>query len=265
MESKTVNSANSFFRLLRSVSLILTVALLVPFSLLADSQTICVKNKVKIKDSLQFSLKKAIKVVSGQGPCPTGFTALVEASTPPVSIDGIAASGVLTGTFPSPGLADGAVDALALANGVLGTQHFSALPGARAQSLLAQAIPNAATSILTFDTEVFDNGVNFSAPGTTFTVPTDGVYLVTTHVLWTGNAVGYRQLGVVDNALNFLIPSIDTVVGAVPHAQTASGILKLTAGTTLRTAVLQTSGFVLNTLPNAGSGSASMAIYWLGQ
>ena len=226
------------------------LCLVIPFNAISEQRTICVKNRVKVKSSLTFSMKKAVTLVAGTT-CPAKYTALLDTES---VLDDVPAAGALDGTYPNPAIADG----------TLTREHFSSLPGVRVEASIGQAIANAVNVNINFDTEVIDTDGFFPGAGTTVTIPFDGRYIVTAHVLWVANAVGNRQLTVIDQTNAARIVDIDSGIGAGIYAHNASSILQLSAGDTLRLAVSQNSGAGLNTQPNAGSGAASLAATWVG-
>jgi hypothetical protein len=101
------------------------------------------------------------------------------------------AGGVLTGTYPNPGLA----------GGVVGTSQLAQLPAARVRKASdTQIIPgDGSTATVSFtdpSSEQYDIGNMFdqAADATVLTIPVTGTYVVTGAVRWQANASGVRNL-----------------------------------------------------------------------
>jgi hypothetical protein len=102
-----------------------------------------------------------------------------------------AAGGSLTGSYPNPSLAPGAVT----------TTNFGAIPAARVTRTASQSIPNNVGTTLAFDSERYDttamhdNATNNSR----LTAPVTGIYNVTLQIAWLFNAGGIRFLDLARN------------------------------------------------------------------
>ena len=104
------------------------------------------------------------------------------------------AGGALTGNYPDPGLANGAV----------GTAQLAQLPAARIRRTSdTQVIPNATTAAGATQVEFpdataeqYDIGDLFdqAADNKVLTIPVAGTYVVTAAVRWAANATGVRNL-----------------------------------------------------------------------
>jgi hypothetical protein len=101
------------------------------------------------------------------------------------------AGGALTGNYPNPGLADGAV----------GTSKLAQLPAARVRKASdTQIVPgDGSTATVSFtdpSSEQYDIGNMFdqAADATVLTIPVTGTYVVTGAVRWQANATGVRNL-----------------------------------------------------------------------
>lgn len=100
------------------------------------------------------------------------------------------AGGVLTGSYPNPGLA----------SGVVGTSQLAQLPAARVRRASdTQVIPDRTTTTVSFtdaSSEQYDIGNMFdqATDATVLTIPVTGTYVITGAVRWEANADGVRNL-----------------------------------------------------------------------
>jgi hypothetical protein len=67
-------------------------------------------------------------------------------------------------------------------------------PSVRASGTAAVALVSTVPAVVTFTTEEYDNAAIFTAPGTAFTIPTEGMYLLSARVLFTPGGAGERQV-----------------------------------------------------------------------
>lgn len=118
------------------------------------------------------------------------------------------------------------------------------------------ATVTATLKILTFDTEVFDNGSVHSTSANTsrLTAPITGAYLMGACVQWASNAVGVRQLDLlVTNAGGTVRVESDErgAVNGDTTQQTVTTLFQMAATDYVEAQVFQNSGGALNVLASA--------------
>jgi hypothetical protein len=124
---------------------------------------------------------------------------------------------------------------------------YDSAPSVVATGTANQAVANNTNVTLTFDTEVYDNAAWFTAPSTTFTAPTNGLYLVSCRGRFdtTGVVTGGRQVSVLVNGSvagsksELAFAGINATVNFQTH-------LVLVAGNTVTFTARQNSGGALN-------------------
>ena len=114
-----------------------------------------------------------------------------------------------------------------------------------------QAITTATSTVLAWDTEDYDTDAihDTSTNNDRLTVPAGegGTYLIMLGVEWAGNATGYRQLKIIQDASDFLKARIDVEADSSNQmGMVLPLVLSLSAGSYLRAQVKQTSGGNLN-------------------
>jgi hypothetical protein len=172
----------------------------------------------------------------------------------PGPIAGTPAGGALSGTYPNPGLAPGAV----------GAAELGSLPAARAEKAGAFTIPNGPDNSFEFDSQAFDTAGMYT-PGDPFiTVPRGGTYLVNVGLHWGGGANTQRQVRIVVNAqTNIPWLRSETVPGNV-YTQDGSTLLRLNAGDQVRMGTFNGSGAAVPRTDFSGVNDAWLAVQWLG-
>ena len=140
----------------------------------------------------QIKLSKLGKVPSAaKADSATNATHATKADTATSAAPSGTAAGDLSGTYPNP----------TIANGAVGTAKFGAIPGARVRNSLAETIAASSLVTLSYNTEDFDTGGLHSTTTNTsrLTAPVAGKYLITASAEWTANTSGRRILILVLN------------------------------------------------------------------
>ena len=172
------------------------------------------------------------------------------------------AGGDLSGSYPDPDIASGAV----------GTAQIGALPAARifnpAPECVNQAIPGDGTlTVLGFIAEEFDTA-GLHATGCVGTpgklvAPVDGLYEVSAALVWNGNTTGTRFLGIRKNGTDdlFMVASRIPASADTPE-QSVTTLVKLAAGDYVEALASQnsTSSITLD----GGFKRTHMAMHWVG-
>jgi hypothetical protein len=172
------------------------------------------------------------------------------------------AGGDLSGSYPDPDIAAGAV----------GTAQIGALPAARifnpAPECVNQAIPgNGTLTVLGFIAEEFDTaGLHTTGcsgtPGR-LVAPVNGLYEVSAALVWNGNTTGTRFLGIRKNGTDdlFMVASRIPASADTPE-QSVTTLVKLAAGDYVEALASQnsTSSITLD----GGFKRTHMAMHWVG-
>lgn len=166
------------------------------------------------------------------------------------------AGGDLTGSYPNPAVAAGAID----------TTKLSALPGARVRrTTTGQSIANGNSTMLTFDTADLNTGGVWNAgQNDRLTAQVAGTYVITAAVLWEHSTIGERRLGL------FVNGSIGTKIAYAIEGPDSSGALQqnvstvyhLNAGDYVQAQVEQNSGGALLAIVE-GNDSPVLSMNWI--
>jgi hypothetical protein len=153
------------------------------------------------------------------------------------------AGGDLTGTYPDPSIASGAVE----------TANFSStIPAARVFSSddAIQTVPKDTLYPVTWENESYDTAALHSTSTDTsrLTAPVAGVYRISTNVFWEENSTGTRDLIL---RVNGSTVERHTVPGSAVVTQPLSTDVKLAAGDYVEVVVRQFSGVDLSIRPRS--------------
>lgn len=170
------------------------------------------------------------------------------------------AGGVLTGTYPNPGLGSGTV----------GTSEMGTIPAVRAFNTTTQNIPVSTLTFLNFDAELFDTAGmhDTSIFNDTLTAPVAGIYDVSASVPWAfGGTIDDPPASVSAIILasnGSRVADSESISLTTNTAQNLSGLLKLSAGNTVRIEVISANSTAGAVVGNAGAATPTLSMAWVG-
>jgi hypothetical protein len=202
----------------------------------------------KIAPSAQAALHGAGGAAGPAGPTgPTGPAGATGAAGSNASINGVAAGGALSGTYPNPSLAAGAV----------GTSAFGTIPAVRVYNTTDE-LNSGSVSTLAFNSTRFATVASMHSTSTNnsrLVAPVAGTYTIGATVNWAdvGTAPGTRMLIVTVNG--FIVARVSTPNEAAgTDSQTISTIVHLAANDYAEIEIYETSSGPAVAV--AGNGSA---------
>lgn len=156
--------------------------------------------------------------------------------------------------FPLEHPADGDWTTLQRNTDAIAARLNPVLPQARVFNSANISIPNSAVTVVTFDSERFDEGGMHALGAGRLTAPITGLYLIGADVRLAANATGIRAAHIRLNNVTDLVDASDDDPGAAqPVDLTMITLYRLTAGDYVEVTVFQNSGGALNVLTNANT------------
>lgn len=192
--------------------------------------------------------------------------------------NGAPAGGGLSGSFPNPEIAPGAVGTAKLADGAVTTSKTGTTPAVRAVRTTDFTVSNDLITVVPFTSEDHDTTQGFLFSGMhsnstnsgRFTAPADGVYYAAATVQWAADAQGGRTLQIVrreEGSSEYPAIAVEED-GPTTQPQSVSGTYALNAGEWLEVRVQHDAGNPLDVLENGTFGgnefSPSFEMFWVG-
>ena len=175
------------------------------------------------------------------------------------------AGGDLTGSYPNPVLAAGAVGSVEVADGSIAPGDLRAVPNVRVTRNTPQSVGSSQTSTVSFDAEVSDAfAMHADTDSSRIVIPLAGTYVVAAGVRMSNNpASGRRFASIQLNDAAEIASDTRTTVNATDaaHLVSMSTVRRLSAGDYLELRVSQTSGFVQTVSPGE---QTHLAAAWVG-
>ena len=174
--------------------------------------------------------------------------------------NGATAGGALTGTYPAPSIANGAV----------GPAQTGTVPAASVFASGSQTITTATTTPIAFNSEHFDNASihDNTTNNTRLTAPIAGLYEVNAHVVWSNTeTTGNRQITIAKNGNASTIYALDRVAGTngggSAATNQASALVDLAAGDYIEINARHTQGADTSTAIATNGAAPAVSLLWV--
>jgi hypothetical protein len=168
--------------------------------------------------------------------------------TSEVAANSLAAGDLAASSVGTDEAIDDSLTGTDILNGSLGATEFAPIAAARATNSADQAITESTPTVITLDSEGFDNS-NLHDPVTNssrLTAPVTGVYQINGRVHWDSGVAGVRQLQLEKNlglpSGKTIAEAVDTTSATDELTQNVSTISRLATGDYIELRVIQQNG-----------------------
>lgn len=139
----------------------------------------------------------------------------------------------------------GALVLIGVTISIFPTTQAVTFSGARVYNSAGVTVANTGQTVITWDTEIYDTDAYHSTVTNTgrFTIPADGYYLLTCHLEFNSNSVGFRQVRIreSDNAAEVIVTTTLNAGSGTQHMQQATAVVFIGSGTEVECTGAQTS------------------------
>ncbi len=248
-------------------------------------KTLCVRKR--LNSVKRVKLKKSLIVVNG-AQCPARFKAVTSNISFEDGINmkqGDAAAGALSGQYPNPDIADGAITTTKISDDAItsdkildrsvGIEKLSTRPMAKLSLNSNFVVPSNTETNIEFDTEDFDtaNMIDLGTSNVNIMIPVSGIYSIKVFLNYAGSESGtMRQIRLYknDGATDTFIRFINEVYSATGTVISDTALVSLNVGDTVRLATWHTGSSLDATLTTSSTfvpdsfSAATLSIAWAG-